>query len=161
MTKTAKQLTRRSFTNGGLMGLAALCLSPSSFAQGSATEGKNVSADEQLSNRKVVADFCAAFGKKDLDKIASLLSDDCTYRVTQTRAPIVGKDKVMAQIKGIIGSATFKVLRTVALGPLVLNERDDTILLPGSSTPRTIRVSAGMFYVSNGKIVEWTDYVIQ
>lgn len=50
--------------------------------------------------------------------------------------------------------------KTVALGPLVLNERDDIIVMTNGSA-RTFHVAAGLFFVENGKIVEWTDYVIQ
>jgi len=160
MTNTAKNVTRRAFSTGSLIGLAALWLPHPSLGKEIPDEGKSVSADEQRANIKAVGDFCAAFGKKDLDKIASLLADDCSYRVTQTRAPIIGKDKVMEQIKSMIGSASFKVLKTVALGPIVLNERDDTLVLPNTTSPRTIRVSAGMFFVENGKIATWTDYVV-
>jgi limonene-1,2-epoxide hydrolase len=161
MTNTAKRLTRRNFSKGGLAGLAALWLPAPSPAQAAASEGKNVSANEQRANVKVVEDFCAAFAKKDLDTIASSLADPCTYRITQTRPPIVGKDKVMEQIRTIIGAASFKVLKTVALGPIVLNERDETLIVPNPTAPRTIRVAVGMFFVENGKIVEWTDYVFE
>ena len=56
----------------------------------------------------------------------------------------------------------FKVLSTVALGPLVLNERDD-IFEPSDTAQGfsgTFRVAAGLFFVENGKIVEWTDYFL-
>lgn len=161
MTNTAKRFTRRNFSTGGLLGLAALWVPALSPAQATPRQGKDVPADEQKANVKLVEDFCAAFGKKDLDKIASSLADHCTYRITQTRAPIVGKDKVMEQIRTIIGAARFKVLKTVALGPIVLNERDDTLIVPNTNVPRTIRVAAGMFFVENGKITEWTDYVFE
>ena len=98
MTVTAKRLTRRNFSTVSLAGLASLLLPVLSPAQPASPEGKSVSADEQKANVKLVEDFCAAFGKKDLDKIASSLADHCTYRITQTRAPIVGKDKIMQQL---------------------------------------------------------------
>ncbi len=161
MTNTAKGLTRRNFSAGGLLGLATLWLPTLSRAQATPRQGRDVPADEQKANVKLVQDFCAAFGKRDLDKIASSLADHCTYRITQTRPPIVGKDKVMEQIQTIIGAASFKVLKTAALGPIVLNERDDTLIVPSTTVPRTIRVAAGMFFVENGKITEWTDYVFE
>jgi limonene-1,2-epoxide hydrolase len=161
MTNTTKRFTRRSFSKGGLLGLATLCMPTISPAQATPRQGKDVPVDEQRANVKLVEDFCAAFAKKDLDKIASSLADHCTYRITQNRPPIVGKDKVMEQIQTIIGAATFKVLKTAALGPIVLNERDDTLIVPNTTAPRTIRVAAGMFFVENGKITEWTDYVFE
>ena len=47
----------------------------------------------------------------------------------------------------------------MVLGPIVLNERDDVITQANGPT-RTFRVAAGLFFVENGKIVEWTDYVL-
>ena len=109
----------------------------------------------------VVNDFCAAFEQKDLPKIVSLLSDDCTYRPTQTTAAVVGKDKVTETIKGFLDrDLVLEVLDTVAFGPLVLNERDD-ILVTEDGTSRTFRIAAGLFFVENRKIVEWTDYYLE
>lgn len=107
----------------------------------------------------VVTEFCAAFGRKDVAKAVSLLGDNCTYRVVQNRPPIVGKEKVSEQIKGLIErGAEFKIYKTVALGPLVLNDRDDILQRPTGAI--TIRLT-GFFFVENGKISEWTDYVIR
>ena len=113
-------------------------------------------------NVAIVNAFCAAFARKDLTKAVSLLADNCSYRPAQTRPPILGKDKVAETIKGFLErGAEFKVLKTVALGPLVLNERDDVIVMANGKDTRTFHVAAGLFFVENGKIAEWTDYVIQ
>jgi limonene-1,2-epoxide hydrolase len=122
--------------------------------------GKSVSADVEKANVRIVNDFCAAFARKDFDKAVSLLADNCVYRPTQTRPPILSKEKVAETIKGFIGRAEFKVLKTVVLGPLVVNERDDVIAQANGPT-RTFHVAAGVFFVENGKIVEWTDYLLQ
>ena len=108
----------------------------------------------------VVNDFCAAFGRKDVAKAVSLLGDNCTYRIVQNRPPLVGKEKVSEQIKGLIErGAEFKIYKTVTLGPLVLNDRDDVLKRPNGETI-TIRLT-GFFFVEDGKISEWTDYVIR
>ena len=55
------------------------------------------------------------------------------------------------------GSVEFAVVETLAKGPVVLNERHDTLVSP----QRTRRYHViGMFFLAGGKIVEWTDYVI-
>lgn len=123
--------------------------------------GKPVGPEVEAANVQVVNTFCAAFAKRDIDTIASLLADNSSYRLLQNRPAVVGKAAVLETIKGFLGRGIeFKVLKTVVLGPLVLNERDDVIGAAAGQPARTIRVNAGMFYVQSGKIVEWTDYVL-
>ena len=55
----------------------------------------------------------------------------------------------------------FKILRTVSLEPIVMNERDDVFGASATQPARTFHVAAGVFFVENGKIVEWTDDVAQ
>ncbi len=155
-------MSRRAFGATGLGALATLGLARLSLAQAAFPSGKTVPPEVEKANVAVVNAFCAAFERKDLTKAVSLLADNCSYRPTQTRPPIVGKDKVAETIKGFLErGAEFKVLKTVVLGPLVLNERDDTVVMANSKEKRTFHVAAGLFFVENGKIVEWTDYLIQ
>jgi limonene-1,2-epoxide hydrolase len=118
-------------------------------------------ADEEA-NIRVVNEFCAAFERKDAATAISLLADRCVYRTSQTRPPIVGREQVADTVKGFIDrGARFTVLKTVALGPLVLNERDDTVVTAEKEPARTFHIAAGFFYVNEGKIVEWTDYLVR
>jgi len=110
-----------------------------------------------------VTEFCESFAKGDVAKATSLLAEKCIYRPSQTSPAVTGGDAVAERVKRIIsGGMDFKVLKTVTLGPIVVNERDD---IPRE--PRTINgkvfdkfhVVAGVFFMDDGKIVEWTDYV--
>jgi limonene-1,2-epoxide hydrolase len=162
MKRATNSLSRRTFAASGLTALATLGLSPLSFAQAAVPTGKSIPPEVERANVAVVNDFCAAFARKDLAKAVSLLADGCVYRPTQTRPPVVGKEKVADTIRGFLErGAEFKVLKTVVLGPLVLNERDDVIVMATSGPTRTFRVAAGLFFIENGRIAEWTDYVIQ
>lgn len=161
MKRTTRSLSRRTFTASGLSALATFGLSRLAFAQATAPSGKSVPPAVEKANVAVVNEFCAAFKRKDLAKAASLLADNCTYRPTQTRPAVVGKEKVADTIKRFLErGAEFKVLKTVSLGPLVLNERDDIIVMTNGPT-RTFHVAAGLFFIENGKIAEWTDYLIE
>ena len=162
MKRTTKRVSRRTFAAGGFGAFAALGLSRLAFGQGATVQGKSVSPDVEKANIAVVNDFCAAFDRRDLSGAMSLLADNCVYRVTQTRPPLVGKDKIAETVKGFMDRVVaFKVLKTVALGPLVVNERDDVFGAASNQPARTFHVAAGVFFVENGKIVEWTDYVLQ
>jgi len=158
-----KSLTRRAFSTGGLAGLAVLWLPDQSFGQGTAVVGKFASSDEEKANVKVVDAFCGAWAKKDFDTMASTLADNCTHRLGQASPPIVGKETLMARFKDEIGKKDYelKILKTVALGPIVLNQREDNIGSIGGNPARTIRIAAGMFFVENGKIAEWTDFELK
>ena len=161
MKRLTHPLSRRTFAASGLTALATLGLTPLSFAQAAAPTGKSVPPEIEKANVAVVNDFCAAFARKDLAKAVSLLADNCTYRPTQTRPPVVGKEKIADAIKGSIErGAEFKVLKTVVIGPVVVNERDD-IVTTANGPARTFHVAAGVFFVENAKIVEWTDYLLQ
>ena len=152
-------MSRRAFGATGLGALATVGLSGLSFSQ---EAFKAVPPEVERANVAIVNAFCAAFAQKDLTRAVSLLADNCSYRPAQTRPPILGKDKVAETIKGFLErGAEFKVLKTVALGPLVLNERDDVIITANGKETRTFHVAAGLFFVENGKIAEWTDYLIQ
>lgn len=162
MKRSIACVSRRSFAAGGLSALAAVGLSKLAFAQAPPTQGRSVTPEVETANIAVVNDFCAAFDHKDLNKALSLLADNCTYRVTQARPAIVGKEKVAETLKGFMDRiVAFKVLKTVALGPIVVNERDDVFGASATQPARTFHVAAGVFFVENGKIVEWTDYVLQ
>lgn len=169
MKEATGSVTRRTFfTAGGVGALAALAASRLVAAQGQpSVTGLFVSADVEKANVRVVNDFCASLVKNDVAKATSLIADTCAYRVSQTRPPIVGRDAVMERVKSYMDrGADFKVLKTVVLGPIVLNERDDIFAkgapgAAGNPGPRTIRIAAGLFFVENGKIVEWTDYIIR
>ena len=161
MNGSNRHVSRRVFTAAGLGALAGLGIPRLAFAQTAATQGLSVSSEVQQANIAVVNDFCAAFGRKDLNGAVSLLAEDCSYRVTHTQPPLTGKEAVSETIEGFMERVVdFKVLSTVALGPLVLNERDDIFQASATAPAGTYRVAAGLFFVENGKIVEWTDYFL-
>jgi limonene-1,2-epoxide hydrolase len=122
-----------------------------------------VSAEVEKANVAVVNEFCAAFKQKDLAKITSLLADNCIYRVSQTRPPMTGPKAVADFFRPVMerGEVDFIVLKTAVIGPVVINERDDVLPASGTQPARTLKIHAGMFFVQDGKILEWTDYIVR
>jgi limonene-1,2-epoxide hydrolase len=142
-------LDRRGFlaTGAGLAGLAAFAR-PAGAADMTADEKANV---------KIVADFCAAWPSHDLGKVMAFFADNGAYRMTETTEPAKGRDAVTARVKSIIDRVVeFKVLDTFARGPMVINERIDSF----SGGPLKAWHGVGVFFVKDGKIVEWYDYTI-
>jgi limonene-1,2-epoxide hydrolase len=151
-------VTRRAFLT--ISGLGAIGLS---LAQDAAAQ-VHVSKETEHTNARIVTEFCESFARRDVAKATSLLAEKCTYRPTVTAKPIVGRDAVAESIKRIMtdkGGFEFKVLKTVTLGPIVVNQRDDTPREPRTINGKTwdnFHVSGAVFFVHEGKIVEWTDY---
>lgn len=140
-------LTRRTF-------LAAAMSLPASALVAEMTDAEKV-------NIAVVNNFCASFATRDLTKIMSFFADNGVYRMTETSPPSVGREAVSTRIKGFIDTSDtieFKIVETFAKGPVVMNERIDRFI--GPQRNNTYHVS-GVFFIKDGKIVEWTDYIIR
>lgn len=145
---------RRALLKTGGLGAAAAFLLPAlrMTVPPTAAEAANV---------KIVNDFCASWSSRSLDQITAFLSSDCVYRGTETAPPAVGRVAIIDRIKGPVGRAEkveFEVLETFARGPIVVNDRVDRFI----TADRTGNFHAvGVFYLKDGKIAEWTDYVIR
>jgi limonene-1,2-epoxide hydrolase len=146
-------ITRRSFFAAG--GLAAVLGNADPLAQTAAETAT------ERSNAKTVNTFCAAWAARDIEALMPYFADNATYRITETSPPLVGRTVIHDRVKPIIDRMTsieYKVSETIAKGPIVLTERVDTFISP----QRTQRYHVmGMFYLADGKIVEWTDYIIK
>jgi limonene-1,2-epoxide hydrolase len=146
----AQQKTDRRRFLVGASGLVALA----GFARPAAAA--EMTADEKA-NVKLVNDFCAAWPSHDLATVMGFFADNGAYRMTETMEPAKGRDAVTARVKGIIDRVEkFEVLDTFARGPMVINERIDRF----SGGPLKAWHGVGVFFVKDGRIVEWYDYTI-
>ena len=146
---------RREFLAAGGVGAALLLAAGKSQAADSV-----ISAAEQA-NEKVVNDFCAAWETMDIDKIGSFLDDEIVFRMIDDAPFTEGKQAVVDGIGPFLSnlkSARFEMLRSVAMGNIVVNDRIDHFgKEDGSADAYHI---TGVFKVKNGKIVEWRDYMM-
>lgn len=119
-----------------------------------------VSAVEQT-NIKVVNDMCAAWvAPLDPVKLGSFLADDCVFRASETTPPKLGRATVLEFIQGIMEDVThceFEVGDTFARGSIVAHERWDRFARPTRESEWHV---VGVFYVKDGLIAEWSDYII-
>jgi limonene-1,2-epoxide hydrolase len=95
-----------------------------------------------------------------MNKVLPFLSDDCVYRMTETTAPANGHDGVVQRLKTWVDTASlveFRILDTMAAGPIVITHRIDRFL---TAQPLTWE-GVGVFFVKDGKIKEWSDYTIR
>jgi limonene-1,2-epoxide hydrolase len=141
---------RRAIQIAGLVLLAA-------DGFGTRLQAAEMTAAEK-SNVQVVKAFCAAWRGHDVAKIMSYMADPCAYRVTEEQDPIKGRDAVTKRVRSSINSVNaFDVLETFAKGPMVFNERIDTF----TSGQLKSWHGVGVFFLKDGKIVEWQDYTIK
>lgn len=145
--------TRRTFlVTGGLSAAAAVGLAtPAAARDLSPTEKTNV---------KVVNDFAAAWATGDAAKVTSYLADDCVVRFLQNQEPVKGRATVAERLKAGLQNSKieFDIHETFAVGALVANYRTDYIT--GKDGKRNAFRVGGVFYVRDGKIIEWIDSVV-
>jgi len=150
MTTTGPKIDRRGFLSvgAGAMALAGIAHSVSAAEP---------TTDEQA-NIQLVNDFCAAWPSHDLGNIMAFFAEDGAYRMTETTPLADGKDAVSERIQTIINNVDrFEVLETFARGPMVINERIDYFSDFSIKTWHGV----GVFFIRDGKIVDWYDYTIE
>mgnify|MGYP002629382685 CR=1 FL=1 len=148
-SKTFSKIDRRGFLAAGAGAIALAGMARSASAA-------EPTRDEQA-NIQLVNDFCAAWPSHDLDKVMAFFADDGAYRMTETTPLDDGRDAVSARIQTIINNVDrFEVLDTFARGPMVINERIDHF----SNFTLKSWHGVGVFFVREGKIVDWYDYTI-
>lgn len=144
-----KSTTRREF-------LAAGGAAPLALALAGQSGSRELTAAEQA-NVDVVNGFCDAWATRDAAQIASFLADDAVFRFTQDSDAATGSETFRQMAGGFLADASdvrFDVLETWAVGPLVVNLRVDYFTTADGQ--QEFRVG-GVFYVNDGKIVEWID----
>ncbi len=149
MDRVCEGVARRELLVTGAFGAAAagLAAPAAAAAEPTAAEAANV---------KMVADFFGSF--TDLEKPKNFLAPDCSVRFDEKQTPIIGHAAFDAALKAGIGAgkASVTVLSASAKGPIVMNERVDTITVPGK--PAQVFKVVDALLIRDGKIKEWTDY---
>jgi len=146
---TAALFPRRRVLAAGSAGLAVLAL-PGGIQAAPWT-------DTEKANVQTVTAFCAAWPAHNLDQVMSFFADNAAYRVSETQEPNKGKAAVRDRIQSFLNRVErFEVLDTLAKGPMVFNERIDHF----TGGPLKSWHGVGVFFLKDGKIVEWYDYTI-
>jgi|TARA_B100000315_G_C14485775_1_gene545116 limonene-1,2-epoxide hydrolase len=149
MATKGPEINRRGFLLAGAGAMALAGMARSANAEEATT-------DEQA-NVQLVNDFCAAWPSHDLSNVMAFFADDGAYRMTETTELADGRDAVSARIQTILNNVDrFDVLDTFARGPMVINERIDYFSDFAIKTWHGV----GVFFIRDGKIVDWYDYTI-
>jgi limonene-1,2-epoxide hydrolase len=136
--------------------LAASGFALAGFAVPHSANAAQTTAAEKA-NVKIVNDFCAAWTSHNLERVMAFFADECAYRVTETMEPNKGRQAVTDRIRSFLDRVDkFEVLDTFARGPMVINERKDHF----NNFQLKMWHGVGVFFLKDGKIVEWYDYTI-
>lgn len=107
---------------------------------------------------QIVRDFCAAWGRSDVDAIVSFFTEDAVYHNIPMEA-CEGRENIRVLIGGMfssISSIHFEIQTQLASGPLVFNERIDTLVMGEKTVALPV---CGVFELTeDGKIQAWRDY---
>ncbi|MCU1380483.1 MAG: hypothetical protein JWN29_3466 [Acidimicrobiales bacterium] len=101
--------------------------------------------------------FLVAAAKRDYDTALPLLTDDVEYQ-NMPIAPVKGRAAVKEQLEMLLAmgaDSEWKVLREVADGDTVMNERVDRFQINGQWADLPVM---GVFVLRDGLIAEWRDY---
>lgn len=118
-----------------------------------------MTADEQA-NVDLVNRFCQDWAKKDAALLTTYFAQPFEYMVweggpviTTNEAFIEQMGPFLTKLKGV----DWVVVRSRAIGPMVINERIDHFYAHNSKFDNHPHI-AGLFIVRNGQIVVWRDY---
>jgi len=109
------------------------------------------------SNIELIENFCRAWSRLDPSEIASYFTDDGIYH-NMPAAPVQGRDKIEAFIRGFAGSWTrteWEILNIAEAGDVVIAERIDRTQAGDKSVDLPC---TGVFSIRDGKIASWRDY---
>ncbi|HEY2486831.1 MAG TPA: limonene-1,2-epoxide hydrolase family protein [Candidatus Binataceae bacterium] len=110
-------------------------------------------------SQDVVAKFCVAWSRRNLDELMGYFTDDAEYQNIPMGPAAKGKEAIKKVINSFLPMAKgleFKVLNTATNGNVVFNERIDIFDLGGG---KKIELPVtGVFEVSGGKVAKWRDY---
>ncbi len=148
-------LSRRELTVAGT-GLGLLAAWPA------AGEEQMDFTELEQANEKLVSDFCRDWSLRDVGALEKYLAPDLVYQITPGQPLITSFEqfrKQMGPFMQRMESIEWEILRSHAIGPLVLNERIDHFNAPtGSKAPSMRFHVAGHFLVEDGRIKIWKDW---
>ncbi len=105
----------------------------------------------------IVKEFCAAWGRRDVEEILAFFTDDAVYH-NIPMAPVEGHEAIRNVLLMFVPpseSIEFEILRMATSGDVVFTERIDHFSMGGTVIALPV---AGVFEIRDGLIAAWRDY---
>ena len=154
----SSNLTRRDALTTGGIGALAVALVP----EGASAAPSPGSREE--ANIRVVHGWCDSWGATDFAPesiVPTYFAADARARIADSAPWATGHVEIAAAFKPYMSHGErirVKYLHVMAQGPVVVTQRTDTEIVPGK--PDRDWPIIGIFVVRDGRICEWTDYVV-
>lgn len=116
--------------------------------------------ETERTNEALVNAFCADWAKQDAELLASYFAEPFEYMVWEGGPVITTREAFVQQMGPFLKklkAVDWEVVRSHAMGPMVINERIDHFYAHDSARDNHPHI-AGMFIVRDGKIAIWRDY---
>jgi len=108
-------------------------------------------------NEQIVRDFCAAWGRRDIDELLTFFTEDAVYHNMPMDA-VQGTEQIRNVLQMFVPMAReieFIVHKITSDGDVVFTERTDRFVMGDKSLELPV---AGVFEIEDGKIAAWRDY---
>jgi limonene-1,2-epoxide hydrolase len=108
-------------------------------------------------NEETIRQFCAAFGRRDVDELCAFFTPDAVYH-NIPMAPAKGLDAIRGTLEMFVPVSPyveFELLNVASDGPVVFTERIDRMEFGGKPVELPV---TGVFEVEDGRIKAWRDY---
>jgi limonene-1,2-epoxide hydrolase len=108
-------------------------------------------------NEQIVRDFCAAWGRRDIDELLTFFTEDAVYHNMPMDA-VQGTEQIRNVLQMFVPMAReieFIVHKITSDGDVVFTERTDRFVMGDKSLELPV---AGVFEIDDGKIAAWRDY---
>jgi len=116
----------------------------------------------EIENERIVTQFCLDWAKRDATLLAEYLADDVVYQMFEGNPDIIGKEAFIKTLDAFLKNlkeVEWEIIRTHAIGELVINDRIDHFRGEDESKSMHFAI-AGWFLVRDGKIKIWRDYAL-
>ena len=158
-------LNRRQLLQGASM-LTLLAMAEAEAGGHTNTTRKLLTPEEQAAlegaNESLVNNFIRDYASRDVDVLAKYMADDIIYQVSESQGEVHGVEEYKqrnASMFAGLEKVDWQILRSFAIGQLVINDRiDDFFPKPGSRVPRMSFRVAGYFLIVDNKIKVWRDF---
>lgn len=122
-----------------------------------------MNTETEQANEDLVNRFCADWARRDADLLAGYFADKFEYMVWEGGPVITSREEFVRQMGPFLTrlkAVDWVVVRSRALGPMVINERIDHFYAHDSKHDNHPHI-AGLFIVRDGRIAVWRDYTMR
>lgn len=122
-----------------------------------------MSDSEQVRNLALVEELSRIWEiPSSAEAMLPYFAEDCAVRLMESLPFAIGHDALVQQVRSLMPLGTehmrIKPISMHATGPMVVTHRLDTFVVPGK--PDVDFEMFGVFHIVDGKIKEWTDFML-